>query len=70
MRKIIFLDIDGVLNHQLYYKERKRKGLLDKPDVNYPYSEVDPEKVELLNMLIENNLNHLFIRFFNGNQIF
>lgn len=45
--KYIFLDIDGVLNHQQYYKtDRHKKG-------EYPYSEIDPEKVELLNSLIE-----------------
>lgn len=46
--KVIFLDIDGVLNHNLYYE----KINYDKSD--YPYSKFDPEKIELLNTLIKN----------------
>lgn len=36
--KIIFLDIDGVLNHQLFYEKRTDKSI-----------EIDVEKVKLLN---------------------
>jgi hypothetical protein len=46
--KLIFLDIDGVLNHYLYYEK------INYDEINYPYSEFDPEKIELLNTLIKN----------------
>lgn len=43
--KIIFLDIDGVLNHEQFYKERyEKKGSGD----------IDPKSVANLNSLIEN----------------
>jgi len=54
--KIIFLDIDGVLNHELFFKERSmtdRKNDLS-PKENYYLSMIDENKVGLLNTLIEN----------------
>jgi hypothetical protein len=50
--KIIFLDIDGVLNHEVFYKERyeKRKESIT---IDYPYSEIDPKCVSNLNDLCE-----------------
>jgi hypothetical protein len=50
--KIIFLDIDGVLNHELFYKERFEKRY-EEGAISYPYSEIDPTCVENLNTLIE-----------------
>jgi hypothetical protein len=60
--KIIFLDIDGVLNHQRFYKERfeARKqdkldgNLVKKSQIDREAEEIDPESVENLNELIEN----------------
>jgi HAD domain in Swiss Army Knife RNA repair proteins len=50
MIKIIFLDFDGVLNHQAFYIKRHGEG---KSNENHPYSEFCPEAVENLNSLIE-----------------
>lgn len=50
--KIVFLDIDGVLNCEVFYKKRAEQigwqKLLD-----YPKSEFCPERVSLLNELLE-----------------
>lgn len=51
--KIIFLDIDGVLNHEWFYKERFRKRY-EEGAIGHPYSEIDPESVQNLNQLILN----------------
>lgn len=48
--KIIFLDIDGVLNHEAFYKERYEKRY-DEGAIAHPYSEIDPKCVENLNTL-------------------
>ena len=50
--KIIFLDIDGVLNHEAFYKERFEKRY-DEGAIAHPYSEIDPKCVQNLNTLIE-----------------
>lgn len=50
--KIIFLDIDGVLNHEKFYKERFEKRY-EEGSMSYPYSEIDPECVKNLNQLIK-----------------
>ena len=42
--KIIFLDIDGVLNYEEYYK----RGRVDKP---YPLSEICPQAISNLNRI-------------------
>lgn len=51
--KIIFLDIDGVLNCELWYKQRFE--ILDRSDVtgNYPLYEFAPFLIERLNKIIE-----------------
>lgn len=51
--KVIFLDIDGVLNHQEWY--RKRKDTVDQNDISshYPFYEFDPESVKQLNRIID-----------------
>lgn len=50
--KIIFLDIDGVLNHQEWYK--KRYNTISKKEIvsNYPLYEFDPVSVANLNLII------------------
>lgn len=50
--KIIFLDIDGVLNHERFYKERFSKRY-EEVAIAHPYSEIDPECVKKLNILCE-----------------
>lgn len=50
--KIIFLDIDGVLNHERFYKERFEKRN-DAYKLERPYSEIDPECVNNLNQLVK-----------------
>jgi hypothetical protein len=49
--KIIFLDIDGVLNHELWFKEQRHKTA--KTKLEYKLSMIDETKIELLNKLIE-----------------
>ncbi len=49
--KIIFLDFDGVLNHEKFYKERFEKRY-EEGAMSYPNSEIDPESVSNLNELI------------------
>lgn len=48
MDRIIFLDIDGVLNSQHYFRERK------KDNRSFPIDDLDPKAIEMLNSLIEN----------------
>jgi hypothetical protein len=50
--KIIFLDIDGVLNHQLWFKIQKNKKVID-TDLEYNRSMIDETRVDLLNDLIK-----------------
>ena len=42
--KIIFLDIDGVLNHEAFYKERFERRY-EEGAIPYPYSEIDKNSV-------------------------
>ncbi len=50
--KVIFLDIDGVLNHEAFYKERFEKRY-EEGAIGHPYSEIDPKSVANLNNLIK-----------------
>ena len=50
--KIIFLDIDGVLNHEAFYRERHQR-VMNGEKINHPYSEIDTKCVDNLNKLIE-----------------
>jgi hypothetical protein len=51
--KIIFLDFDGVLNHENWY--RKRMDLINSDNYiyDYPLSEFDPYSIKHLNSIIE-----------------
>lgn len=49
--KIIFLDFDGVLNHELYYTKRVEVGIENYPP--HPLSEIDPNSIKVLNFIIE-----------------
>lgn len=54
MFKCIFLDIDGVLNSELYYRkvpQNKRGQKVD--EVSFWAEDIDPESIEMLNTLIE-----------------
>jgi histidinol phosphatase-like enzyme len=46
--KILFLDFDGVLNHEEFYSKRLITPSLEE----YPFSEIDPKSVEKLNYII------------------
>ncbi len=43
--KVLFLDIDGVLNSEKYYQ----KG---RTNLSYPLSEIDPASVDLINYIV------------------
>ena len=51
MDKLIFLDIDGVLNCELMYENCTQQDLYEK--YGYPYCDLSKEKINLLNVLIE-----------------
>jgi hypothetical protein len=51
-KKIIFLDFDGVLNHERWYVDRQAEKN-DGFTVGHPYSEFDPKSIEYLNDLIQ-----------------
>ena len=53
MKKLIFLDIDGVLNSQLYAEKHIKEDNESNTSVKYPMSEIDPISVGFLNGLIE-----------------
>ncbi len=49
--KIIFLDVDGVLNSERFFAEKAKDGLWVSD--NFPYSEIDPLAVTNLNKIID-----------------
>jgi len=49
--KIIFLDFDGVLNDEVFYRKRMDEGIDTYPP--YPLCEFDPEAIARLNYIIE-----------------
>jgi hypothetical protein len=54
--KVIFLDIDGVLNHENWFKKRMTiKNDFNSKEWNdhYPFYEFDPESVKQLNKIID-----------------
>jgi hypothetical protein len=50
--KVIFLDIDGVLNHEMWYRRRFEEMDMEKYTSKYPYYEFDPQSIEELNRII------------------
>lgn len=50
--KVIFLDIDGVLNSQLWYSKRRNFNT-EAVDVHYPFYEFDPDAIICLNRIIK-----------------
>jgi HAD domain in Swiss Army Knife RNA repair proteins len=53
MEKIIFLDIDGVLNSNDWYVRRQEKYNMDDVETRYPFYEFDPSAINRLNKIIE-----------------
>lgn len=51
--KIIFLDFDGVLNHQNWYKRRIDEVDSEDFSSHYPFYEFDPESISQLNRIID-----------------
>lgn len=51
--KIIFLDIDGVLNCEEWYSQRKDPEIMKAHSENYPICEFSPILMARLNLLIE-----------------
>ena len=51
--KVIFLDIDGVLNSQDWYRYRRDNIAMDAVEGQYPFYEFDPRAVARLNRIIE-----------------
>jgi len=51
--KIIFLDIDGVLNSEMWYRSRFEQLDREEETGNYPYYEFDPILIDRLNRIIE-----------------
>ena len=50
--KIIFLDIDGVLNHQIWFKNWHESGKRTDTEEQYNDSMIDPNSISLLNKII------------------
>lgn len=51
--KVIFLDFDGVLNSEIWYKRRFNEMDMDSIVSKYPYYEFDPLAMQQLNRIIE-----------------
>ncbi|MCR9263352.1 MAG: HAD domain-containing protein [Flavobacteriaceae bacterium] len=51
--KIIFLDIDGVMNNQLYFKSRHQSMVKNETREEYDLSMIDDRCVDLLNHVVE-----------------
>jgi len=47
--RVIFLDIDGVLNHTIWWRNQEKNN---PNEDEYPYCHIDPSSVKLLNKLI------------------
>lgn len=50
--KVIFLDFDGVLNHEMWYRRRFNEMDMEKETSRHPYYEFDPLCIEQLNRII------------------
>jgi hypothetical protein len=51
--KIIFLDIDGVLNHELWYRRRHEELYSESILMQHPYDNFDPLCIEQLNRIVD-----------------
>jgi len=51
---IIFLDVDGVLNCQLFYKEQQEKGT-KRTKENWNESQIDEKRIQMLNDVCESS---------------
>lgn len=51
--RVIFLDIDGVLNSQDWYVYRRDSIAMDDVNAQYPFYEFDPRAIKRLNRIIE-----------------
>lgn len=51
--KVIFLDIDGVLNHEDYYRWRYEEITINHRDFVHPYSEFSPDSIKQLNRILK-----------------
>lgn len=50
--KVIFLDFDGVLNHQDWFVRRRDEVKQDEIVAQYPFYEIDPESIKQLNRIV------------------
>lgn len=49
--KLLFLDIDGVLNSQVFYEQRHEQIKAGKAERDYPLDEFCPKAIELINRI-------------------
>ena len=59
--KVIFLDVDGVLNSEQFYRKRGHPDYRFEDEPPYPVCEFDPKAVDLLNQLIKDTESKLVI---------
>jgi hypothetical protein len=59
VKKFVFLDIDGVLNSHQFYLERSQSERYK--IMGYPLCDLDPEKLKLLDDLIDDTQAHIVI---------
>lgn len=58
--KFLFLDFDGVLNHENFYKNRMEQYKLGNK-IEFPYSEFDPNCVKKVNRILKETSCNLVI---------
>lgn len=59
---IIFLDIDGVLNHELWYEQLDKMDISRKdPNLSREDKDIDPSKIKLLNDLCKTTKSKVVI---------
>jgi hypothetical protein len=51
--KVIFLDVDGVLNSNDWYVRRQTEVAMDAVNAQYPFYEIDPNSVTQLNRITD-----------------
>lgn len=51
--KVIFLDFDGVLNSEKWFRTREKSVEIDDIKSQYPYYQIDPNSISLLNQIIQ-----------------